>query len=108
MRVLSWLVSGRTANRFEAARLPEIADSCLNSTIAELEGDGIRIDRDDEVVQGRYGAAHVKRYRFDGSPENLARAIALLDGSIAPTSRVQSQEDEAAGAIAATPCELKP
>ena len=79
VRVLTWFLSGRSANRFDAAHHPEIADSCLNSTVAELEGDGIRIDREDETVPGRYGPAHVKRYRLNADPGNLARARAMLE-----------------------------
>jgi hypothetical protein len=40
----------------------------------------VRIDRQAEVVQGRFGAAHVMRYRLALDADNLARANALLAG----------------------------
>ena len=78
VRVLKALLTGRSLNRFEAARDPAVADSCLNSSVAEFEGEGVRIDRVDEVVPGRHGPARVKRYTLHRSPENVALVRALL------------------------------
>lgn len=75
-RVLRAFLSGRTFNRFEAER--ELHDHCLHTTVAALEGRGIRIDRDDETVPGFAGiSTHCKRYRLT-NPESRQRAAELL------------------------------
>lgn len=75
-RVLAAFVAGRSLNRWEAAR--DLRDWCLQSTVSELEGRGVRIDRAPETVPGAYGAVHCKRYRLNTAPEKVARAHALL------------------------------
>jgi hypothetical protein len=72
-RVLRALVGGRSLNRFEAEY---IGDHCLHSTVSELESRGVRIDRQAEVVPGRFGRVHCKRYRL--APDARQRAAELL------------------------------
>lgn len=73
-RVLAALYDGQSLNRFEAAR--ELRDWTLNSTVSELEGKGIRIERASESVPGAFGTVHCKRYQL--SPESRQRARELL------------------------------
>jgi hypothetical protein len=76
-RVLRALVDGRTLNRFDAYR--ELRDSCLNTTISQLERRGVRISRRDETVPGAFGPVRCCRYRL--SPESRIRALELLAGA---------------------------
>ncbi len=76
-RVLRALVDGATLNRFEAAR--ELRDWCLNTTISQLEGRGVRILRRDETVPGTFGPVHCCRYHL--APESRERAAELLEGA---------------------------
>lgn len=76
-RVLAALHTGRTLNRFEAAR--ELHDHCLHSTVATIEAKGVRIARRWERVSGFQGLpTDVCRYWFDNAPENVQRARGLL------------------------------
>jgi hypothetical protein len=77
-RVLSAFMAGKTLNRFEAAR--ELRDWCLHSTVSELEGKGVLIDRTPETVPGAYGPVHCKRYKLNTEPGNVARADDVLRG----------------------------
>ena len=70
----SVLLGGRTLNRFEAAR--EFRDSCLNTTISQLEKRGLTIHRKNETVPGAFGPVHCCRYWL--APESRAHARALL------------------------------
>jgi len=72
-RILFALVEGRQLTRFDAEL---IGDHCLHTTVASLENRGIQILRDLEVIGGRFGASHCKRYRL--APESLERARELL------------------------------
>lgn len=73
-RVLQAFVDGRTFNRFDAYR--ELRDSCLNTTVSQIERRGIRILRREEVVPGHFGSVHCCRYWL--APEALQRARELL------------------------------
>jgi len=72
-RVLAALYGGQSLNRFQAERT--LHDHCLHSTVAELEGKGVRIERQNETVPGAFGAVHCRRYRL--SPESRERAREL-------------------------------
>jgi hypothetical protein len=89
-RVLLSFIDGQTWNRFEVERT--LGDHCLHSTVAELERRGVRIERQREVVQGRYGAAHVKRYRLNNTAENIVRAHALVDGDMGVDGGAEPKE----------------
>jgi len=80
-RVLRALLSGRRWHRFEAAR--ELSDSCLHSTVATLQSKGVRISRRDITIPGFQGIpTHVCQYWIDtADPENVARALALVEGA---------------------------
>ena len=85
-RVLHALLDGRSLTRFEAERT--VRDHCLNSTISELEGKGVRIDRREETVPGFAGMpTRCKRYWL--SEEGRHRAAELL-GEIPPTAAIES------------------
>ncbi|HZQ71697.1 MAG TPA: hypothetical protein VFB08_02175 [Burkholderiales bacterium] len=74
-RVLRAFVDGATLNRFDAWR--ELRDSCLNTTVSQIERRGITILRAEETVPGAYGSeVHCMRYRL--APESLQRARELL------------------------------
>jgi len=73
-RVLRWFVDGGTLNRFQAYR--ELRDSCLNTTVSQLEQRGVRILRHEETVPGAFGPVHCCRYVI--APEARQRARALL------------------------------
>lgn len=73
-RVLAAFVDGRSLNRFDAYR--ELRDSCLNTTVSQLERRGVRINRHEETVPGAFGAVHCCRYRL--ASESLERARELL------------------------------
>ena len=76
-RVLGAFYDGRSLNRFQAER--ELHDHCLHSTVADLEGRGLRIERQNESVPGAYGAVHCKRYRL--ATQSRERAAALLEAA---------------------------
>ena len=79
-RVLAALLTGRRFHRFEAER--ELADHCLHSTVATIQGKGVRVSRRDITIPGFQGiATHVCQYWIDPDPENVARARALLEAS---------------------------
>lgn len=77
-RVLDRLASGASLNRWQAAF--ELSDSCLHSTVAEIEGRfRLRVDRSPEVVRGYQGApAHCKRYWLD-TEQQRAQARKILE-----------------------------
>lgn len=75
-RVVGLFVDGAILDRWSAARL--VRDSCLNSTVAEIEADGIQIERWPAVAEGAYGTVHYRQYRLQPEPDNVARAVALL------------------------------
>lgn len=76
-RVLSALVSGKSFNRFEAAR--HLNDHCLHTTVSNIQRMGVSIHREFEVVRGYMGIdTRVCRYWLDRSTANLKRAWALL------------------------------
>ena len=82
-RVLRALIDGKTLNRFDAYR--ELRDSCLNTTVSQIEGRGVTILRRDETVPGHFGPVHCCRYWI--APESLQRARELLGlptGTAAP------------------------
>jgi len=73
-RILAALVSGKTLNRFEAAK--ELRDWCLNTTISQLERRGLTIYRREETVPGAFGPVHCCRYWL--APQSVALACELL------------------------------
>jgi hypothetical protein len=75
-RVLAVFVAGGVLDRWAAAR--QTRDSCLNTTVSQIEADGIKIDRSPAVAEGVYGTVHYRQYRLQPEPENVARAVALL------------------------------
>jgi hypothetical protein len=78
-RVLIYLVTGRSLNRFEAERI--VNDHCLHSSISGLERDSALVfDRRFETVPCLRGTAEVrvKRYWLRAEPENIRRARAAL------------------------------
>lgn len=77
-RVLLALAQGRSLNRFEAER--SLSDHTLPSTVSEIQGKGVRVDRHIETVPG-YGSepTHVARYWL--SPAERVKALALLGGA---------------------------
>ena len=79
-RVLAALVSGKSYNRFEAER--RLNDHCLHTTVSAIQGMGVTIHREYEVVPGYLGAeTRVCRYWLDRSADNFKRALALLPAS---------------------------
>lgn len=75
-RVLAAFVAGETLDRWSAART--LRDSCLNSSVPELEADGIKIDRWSAVAHGHFGPVRHCKYRLNRDAENVARARAML------------------------------
>lgn len=73
-RILRAFLEGRRLNRFDAYR--ELRDSCLNTTVSQLERRGLMIQRKDETVPGAYGPVHCCRYWL--APESIERARELL------------------------------
>lgn len=73
-RVLRAFADGKTYNRFDAYR--ELRDSCLNTTVSQIERRGVRILRREETVPGAFGPVHCCRYWL--APESRARALELL------------------------------
>lgn len=84
-RVLAAFLTGRSFNRFEAAR--ELRDWCLPSTVAELQARGIQIARKDETVPGAFGSVRCCRYWIGVNSVQHARKLLGLpnSGSGAPT-----------------------
>jgi hypothetical protein len=82
-RVLKALLAGRTFNRFQAER--DLGDHCLPSTVAGLQARRVSILRDLESVPGFAGyPTRAMRYRLDRTPENITRAVVLLEGRTGP------------------------
>jgi len=73
-RILGAFASGRSLNRFEAAR--EFRDWCLNTTISQLERRGVTINRKDETVPGAFGPVRCCRYTL--APQSHEFATQLL------------------------------
>lgn len=95
-RVLRAFVEGRTFNRFDAYR--ELRDSCLNTTVSQIEARGVQILRRDETVPGAFGPVHCCRYWI--APEALQRARELLGLSTpaAPTIAPHNALEQATAA----------
>jgi len=78
-RVLAYLVTGRSLNRFEAER--RLHDHCLHSTVARIQGYGVRVDRHTEVVPGFGGnPTRVARYRI-ADEEERAKGVRVLEAA---------------------------
>ena len=78
-RVLRAFLAGRTLNRWDAVR--ELNDWCLHTTVSYLQGLGLVIDREDEVVPGYAGhPTHCKRYRLNSQSRHRACELLELDG----------------------------
>ena len=74
-RILRLFLNGTRLNRLEAVRL---GDTCLNSTVAALEGRGVVIDRVEETVAGWRGQpTRLKRYWLERA-SSRDRACELL------------------------------
>lgn len=75
-RVFQALASGRSYNRFEAAR--ELHDTCLHSTVAAIQQRyGVQVFRRYETIRGFQGApTPVCRYRLVG-PELIKARMRL-------------------------------
>lgn len=85
-RVLRAFLTGRSYNRFESER--ELSDHCLHSTVSGLQARGVSILRHGESVPGFAGLpTQVMRYQIDRAPENITRAIALLNAPAGPRRR---------------------
>ena len=73
-RVLRAFADGKTLNRFDAYR--ELRDSCLNTTVSQIERRDVRISRREETVPGAFGPVHCCRYWL--ASESLQHARELL------------------------------
>ena len=74
--ILNALVSGKSLNRFQAAR--DHFDSCLNSTISTLQSKGISIHRQFEKVSCVNGAKKADVCRYWLEPDQIEVANKLL------------------------------
>lgn len=90
-RVFLALASGRSYNRFEAAR--ELHDTCLHSTVSDIQRNyGVQIHRSFEVVPGYQGApTHVCRYRLVG-PELIKARQRLRAAGLLPDLALLERE----------------
>lgn len=90
-RVFLALASGRSYNRFEAAR--ELHDTCLHSTVSDIQQRfDVQIDRSFEVVPGYQGApTHVCRYRLIG-PELIKARQRLRAAGLLPDLALLERE----------------
>lgn len=70
--LLAAFVEGRKLTRFDAERL---GDHALNTSVSNLEARGVRIHREQVVVQGRFGVIHCKRYELDPGSIETARQL---------------------------------
>ena len=75
-RVLGWFADGKTLNRFDAYR--ELRDSCLNTTVSQIERRGVRVLRREETVPGAFGPVHCCRYWLSPDARDVARALLYL------------------------------
>jgi hypothetical protein len=76
-RVLRAFLSGRSFNRFQAAR--DLHDHCLHSTVSAIEGKGVRIARKWEKVSGYQDIpTDVTRYWLDTTGDNVIKARVLV------------------------------
>lgn len=77
-RILAMLADGETLDTIEAQRR---GDSCLPSTIARIQQEGIRVDRRLVKRDGWCGCpAYVSQYWL--APPELEKARALLGGGV--------------------------
>lgn len=77
VRVLRAFVDGGTFNRFDAYR--ELRDSCLNTTVSQIEARGVVMLRVEETVHGAFGLVRCMRYRL--APESFSHARELLSAN---------------------------
>ena len=87
VRVLQAFVTGRTWNRFEAAR--ELSDHCLHSTVATIQAKGVPIARRTEKVAGYLGS-QTECCRYWLEPVNYGVAITVLSAKLRPASKSPS------------------
>ena len=79
-RVLQAFITGRTWNRFEAAR--ELSDHCLHSTVATIERKGVRVARRDEMVPGYMGIkTKCRRYWLEPAEQGIAEILLMDDAT---------------------------
>lgn len=74
-RILAVLIGGRSLTRFDSE---ELGDHCLPSTVATLQRQGARIQRERIKIDGRFGCFHCCRYWIDDADRDRARL--LLEG----------------------------
>jgi hypothetical protein len=74
--ILHALVSGKSLNRFQAAR--DHFDSCLNSTVSTLQSKGISIHRQFEKVPCVNSTKTVDVCRYSLLPSEIEKAEQLL------------------------------
>lgn len=93
-RVLTAFVEGRSLNRFEAERpvaAGGLSDHCLHSTVSEIQGKGVRIERRMEKVHG-YQNVPTDCCRYWLAEEDKQKALDLLAGNAAPKPDKAAQE----------------
>jgi hypothetical protein len=79
-RVLEAFLTGKSFNRFEAAR--ELHDHCLHSTVSTIQGKGVRIYRREETIPGYQGSpTRCCRYWLPSSGFQKAREV--MKGGVA-------------------------
>src|SRR5690606_15459193 len=79
-RVLVAFLTGRSFNRFEAAR--ELHDHCLHSTASTIQAKGIRIYRREETIPGYQGIpTRCCRYWLPSSSVHTEREV--IEGAAA-------------------------
>jgi hypothetical protein len=78
--VLAAPATGRSYNRFEAAR--ELGDWCIHSTMSSIQKRGVTVARKDEAVPGRTGKpCHVMRYWLTPGERAKARTLTAVGGA---------------------------
>lgn len=75
-KVLQALAEGKSFNRFEADR--ELHDHCLHSTVSTIQGLGIQVHREREIVPCLGGAKTTDVMRYRLLPPEIKKAERLL------------------------------
>lgn len=75
-RILGVLAQGHRLTRFEAAK---IGDTCLNSTVCDIQDHGVPVARRAVSVPG-YGGSRVRCNEYWLDKDGLAQARLVLDG----------------------------
>jgi len=77
-RVLRGFLTGKSFNRFEAAR--QLHDHCLHSTVSTIQSKGVCIHRTEERIPG-YQGIETRCCRYWLPRTEYERALALLDST---------------------------